>query len=111
MNSFYLKLYNLYQRVGSFIEKKATPEKVAKYKKEHGQQLSMAEEFLILKDIESTIYGDMTLSEYIAKWGTIYIDEKFLPLLKREKPVRELHGLQFNRFRKEDEHLQTQSSL
>ena len=94
MNILYLKLYNIHKLLDNFFENKIGLEKVIRYKIDHNIKLSQSEDFRILQDVDKTIHGEMNLSECIRRWGTLYVDEKFMPLLRRER-----QPLQVNTFK------------
>lgn len=73
-----------------------------KFKTEHGKELSTAEIFNILRDLDKVMHGEMKLSEYVDKRGTVYLDEKIQPLFVKErqkKDSEESHGLIDRRFK------------
>ena len=89
MNRIYYYLQTLNIKIEKLLRRKMDEAAYTKFKTEHGKELSTAEVFNILRDLEKVIYGEMKLSEYVDKRGTIYLDERIQPLLKKERPKNE----------------------
>ena len=79
-------VYRIYQKMGDYVLKQGVIDSVVRYKHKQGIKLNQAEEMTLLMDVDNVIYGEMKLSEYIEKWGTIYVDEKFQKLFIKERP-------------------------
>lgn len=113
MNKLFYFFYTLHQRIGQFFEKRIDNSAVIRYKTENGIKLSKSEEIQILVDVDKVIYGEMKLSEYFEKRGTVYVDEKFLPLIirEREEPLRNTLGERLEKRFKNNEQRQAKGTV
>lgn len=97
---YYLQTLNI--KIDKMLRRKMDEAAYTKFKTEHGKELSTAEIFNILRDLDKVMYGEMKLSEYVEKRGTVYLDEKIQPLFVKErqkKDSEESHGLIDRRFK------------
>lgn len=86
MNKPLFCIYRLYQYLGDYIYKHGVDSAIVKYKHKHRRTLTMAEQCTVLIDVDKVKYGEMSLSEYIDKWGTVFVDEHFQKLFIQERP-------------------------
>jgi len=55
------------------------------YKIKHNLIVNDAEYELLMLYVDRVVHGEMKLSEYVDKFGSAYVDEKFWPLFKKER--------------------------
>lgn len=95
---YYLQTLNL--KLEKILRNRMDEAAYTKFKTEHGKELSTAEIFNILRDLDKVKHGEMKLSEYVNKRGTVYLDEKIQPLFVEERPEpEESHGLIDRRYK------------
>lgn len=80
---YYLQTLNL--KLDKILRNRMDEAAYLKFKTEHGKELSTAEIFTILRDLDKVMHGEMKLSEYVEKRGTVYLDEKIQPLFVKER--------------------------
>ena len=89
MNRIYYYLQTLNIKIDKMLRRRMDEAAYTKFKTEHGKELSSVEIFNILRDLDKVMYGEMKLSEYVDKRGTVYLDEKIQPLFVKERPKQE----------------------
>lgn len=102
MKRLYYYLQTLNIKLDKMLRGRMDEASYTKFKTEHGKELSTAEIFNILRDLDKVKHGEMKLSEYVNKRGTVYLDEKIQPLFVEEIPEpepEESHGLVERRFK------------
>lgn len=102
MNRIYYYIQTLNVKIDKMLRRKMDEAAYTKFKTEHGKELSTAEIFNILRDLDKVMHGEMKLSEYVDKLGAVYLDEKIQPLFVKERVKREpedSHGLVERRFK------------
>ena len=102
MNNIYYYIQTLNVKIDKMLRRKMDEAAYTKFKTEHGKELSTAEIFNILRDLDKVMHGEMKLSEYVDKRGTVYLDEKIQPLFVKERQKQEperSHGLIDRRYR------------
>lgn len=95
MNRLWYYIYDVYTAIGKWLGRKYGTDSVIRYKINHRINLNMAENLTILRDVDRVIYGEMRLSEYINKWGTIHVDEKFQDLFVKDRPETPNYSIKF----------------
>lgn len=91
MNKIIYYIYRLYQIMGDYILHQGVKESVVRYKYKHGKEFTMAERMTVLADVDKVLYGEMLLSEYVEKWGTVYVDDKFQKPFIVERPKNKIN--------------------
>lgn len=84
---YYLQVLNL--KLDKLLHSRMDEAAYLKFKTEHGKELTPAQVFTILRDIDKVMHGEMKMSEYVEKRGTVYLDEKIQPLFVKERQKRE----------------------
>lgn len=83
-------LFRFNALLGQLISKRIDHVKYIRYLHANGKSLSSAQQFEVLRDIEKVRHAEMKLSEYVDKWGTMYLDEKIWPsfIVEREDVLK-----------------------